>query len=142
LRAGHGRAAVREPAGAAELDRRSGLRVAARLRPRAGACAARPCACRSAGLGVAGRRHLPARRKDGERSGEATPRSRVHRGAGPRGGVDRKSTRLNSSHVSISYAVFCLKKKKTFTHTELLLLVAENRLPRTGRPLSLVRFPR
>src|SRR5207249_5927173 len=33
----------------------------------------------------------------------------------PREGVfttDRKSTRLNSSHVSISYAVFCLKKKK------------------------------
>src|SRR5439155_23498287 len=28
-------------------------------------------------------------------------------------GVDRKSTRLNSSHVAISYAVFCLKKKKT-----------------------------
>src|SRR5699024_12866891 len=27
-------------------------------------------------------------------------------------GADRKSTRLNSSHVSISYAVFCLKKKK------------------------------
>src|SRR5438067_7660673 len=27
------------------------------------------------------------------------------------GGLDRKSTRLNSSHVSISYAVFCLKKK-------------------------------
>src|SRR5699024_12169277 len=27
-------------------------------------------------------------------------------------GIDRKSTRLNSSHVSISYAVFCLKKKK------------------------------
>src|SRR5207249_6416158 len=27
------------------------------------------------------------------------------------GGGDRKSTRLNSSHVSISYAVFCLKKK-------------------------------
>src|SRR5689334_24711050 len=27
-------------------------------------------------------------------------------------GVDRKSTRLNSSHSSISYAVFCLKKKK------------------------------
>src|SRR5207249_6342554 len=26
-------------------------------------------------------------------------------------GLDRKSTRLNSSHVSISYAVFCLKKK-------------------------------
>src|SRR5207249_11955286 len=29
---------------------------------------------------------------------------------------DRKSTRLNSSHVSISYAVFCLKKKKKKTH--------------------------
>src|SRR2546422_1987898 len=29
-----------------------------------------------------------------------------------RGGVDRKSTRLNSSHGYISYAVFCLKKKK------------------------------
>src|SRR5699024_12253522 len=28
---------------------------------------------------------------------------------------DRKSTRLNSSHVSISYAVFCLKKKKIIT---------------------------
>src|SRR5699024_11709807 len=31
--------------------------------------------------------------------------------AGPESIVDRKSTRLNSSHVSISYAVFCLKKK-------------------------------
>src|SRR3712207_8305248 len=29
--------------------------------------------------------------------------------------VDRKSTRLNSSHANISYAVFCLKKKKTQT---------------------------
>src|SRR5690554_206799 len=29
--------------------------------------------------------------------------------------LDRKSTRLNSSHVRISYAVFCLKKKKTYT---------------------------
>src|SRR5437667_1206961 len=28
------------------------------------------------------------------------------------GSVDRKSTRLNSSHITISYAVFCLKKKK------------------------------
>src|SRR5690349_25020779 len=30
-------------------------------------------------------------------------------------GQDRKSTRLNSSHVEISYAVFCLKKKKKFS---------------------------
>src|SRR5690625_5884165 len=32
------------------------------------------------------------------------------------GGVDRKSTRLNSSHVAISYAVFCLKKKNYSTY--------------------------
>src|SRR3712207_7996383 len=31
--------------------------------------------------------------------------------------ADRKSTRLNSSHANISYAVFCLKKKKTFCST-------------------------
>src|SRR3712207_7674672 len=30
---------------------------------------------------------------------------------------DRKSTRLNSSHANISYAVFCLKKKKKYTAT-------------------------
>src|SRR5207249_10177754 len=34
-------------------------------------------------------------------------------GQPPRPQGDRKSTRLNSSHVSISYAVFCLKKKNT-----------------------------
>src|SRR5690606_41569967 len=33
---------------------------------------------------------------------------------GQRGDRDRKSTRLNSSHVKISYAVFCLKKKKSY----------------------------
>src|SRR5204863_7591121 len=33
--------------------------------------------------------------------------------AGAQARGDRKSTRLNSSHVEISYAVFCLKKKKT-----------------------------
>src|SRR4051794_41325644 len=33
---------------------------------------------------------------------------------GAAAGSDRKSTRLNSSHPSISYAVFCLKKKKTY----------------------------
>src|SRR3712207_8323655 len=54
----------------------------------------------------------------------ATPRSRPaarrsarsrRRGRGVRGPAahrDRKSTRLNSSHANISYAVFCLKKKK------------------------------
>src|SRR5690606_34809381 len=38
------------------------------------------------------------------RSGRGRGRARVD-------GIDRKSTRLNSSHVKISYAVFCLKKK-------------------------------
>src|SRR5437870_8289856 len=36
----------------------------------------------------------------------------------PRFARDRKSTRLNSSHVAISYAVFCLKKKKKNTTVE------------------------
>src|SRR5699024_12284529 len=46
---------------------------------------------------------------DGPRTGgpNGGPRDRSHPGE-----RDRKSTRLNSSHVSISYAVFCLKKKK------------------------------
>src|SRR6266480_2670080 len=35
------------------------------------------------------------------------------------GGLDRKSTRLNSRHMSISYAVFCLKKKKKKPHRTL-----------------------
>src|SRR3712207_8612601 len=38
---------------------------------------------------------------------EPDPAAHEHQGAG-----DRKSTRLNSSHANISYAVFCLKKKK------------------------------
>src|SRR5689334_24120664 len=52
------------------------------------------------------------------------------RAAGPRGegGPDRKSTRLNSSHSSISYAVFCLKKKN---HAGAAWLLKFER-PRTG----------
>src|SRR3712207_8166179 len=37
---------------------------------------------------------------------------------------DRKSTRLNSSHANISYAVFCLKKKKTFKYFLYLFLLS------------------
>src|SRR3712207_7650242 len=37
----------------------------------------------------------------------------VRAGVGLRQAEDRKSTRLNSSHANISYAVFCLKKKKS-----------------------------
>src|SRR3712207_8647603 len=36
---------------------------------------------------------------------------------------DRKSTRLNSSHANISYAVFCLKKKKTTTSVYLIQIL-------------------
>src|SRR5258707_11732882 len=53
--------------------------------------------------------HGPARARSDE------PQRRQPRG-GARAGyppeLDRKSTRLNSSHANISYAVFCLKKKK------------------------------
>src|SRR5699024_11775691 len=48
-------------------------------------------------------------------TGRRIPHQRAHvprRQSLPSPGTDRKSTRLNSSHVSISYAVFCLKKKK------------------------------
>src|SRR3712207_6993994 len=47
-----------------------------------------------------GEGYFPALYGARERAGEAAP-------------VDRKSTRLNSSHANISYAVFCLKKKST-----------------------------
>src|SRR5438876_3723638 len=50
------------------------------------------------------RERRPCRRRDGEGDhGVVVERRRAR---------DRKSTRLNSSHPSISYAVFCLKKKK------------------------------
>src|SRR5947209_11167286 len=39
---------------------------------------------------------------------------------------DRKSTRLNSSHANISYAVFCLKKKKNFILLLMSLLASES----------------
>src|SRR5256885_11845857 len=42
---------------------------------------------------------------NGRRCGDGSPKSQTVQ--------DRKSTRLNSSHLVISYAVFCLKKKKT-----------------------------
>src|SRR3712207_8509966 len=45
---------------------------------------------------------------------------------GPRGGRDRKSTRLNSSHANISYAVFCLKKKKIHPNSTVHLLLLHN----------------
>src|SRR6266446_9034191 len=83
--------------------RRTGERRARRVPPPAGGCAARG-GRRSLrqGSSAACSRHRPQARK------AEAPGPRRHRG----GSRDRKSTRLNSSHLVISYAVFCLKKKK------------------------------
>src|SRR5437773_9438563 len=64
--------------------------------------------------GVAG-----ARRPDRDRGARAgvVPVAVRHDHAEAVDGLDRKSTRLNSSHITISYAVFCLKKKKKTQNT-------------------------
>src|SRR3712207_6984955 len=59
--------------------------------------------------------HRPERPRDHGHDGRpraAGPRGGRLRGGRPGRSEDRKSTRLNSSHANISYAVFCLKKKK------------------------------
>src|SRR5689334_23642972 len=53
---------------------------------------------------------------------------------------DRKSTRLNSSHSSISYAVFCLKKKNEMAETETITSIILIKLIRIS--LVTVRHPR
>src|SRR2546422_7201423 len=58
-----------------------------------------------------GTRLRTGRRPDAELAGVVGPPAVCHPGA-----RDRKSTRLNSSHGYISYAVFCLKKKKNTAH--------------------------
>src|SRR3712207_7158046 len=76
-------------------------------------------------VGRGGRRGAAARElargpiqaaRPGGQGGHAHRRQRAgreRRRGRARPGLDRKSTRLNSSHANISYAVFCLKKKKT-----------------------------
>src|SRR3712207_7437713 len=64
-------------------------------------------------------------RPQGRREGRPElrgPRRRGVDGDGRLRGLDRKSTRLNSSHANISYAVFCLKKKK-IQHTVIYDLI-------------------
>src|SRR2546430_10050326 len=62
-------------------------------------------------------------RPSGTTSCARWPRCERNENAGDR---DRKSTRLNSSHSQISYAVFCLKKKKKAgVHQRVDLIVAE-----------------
>src|SRR5690606_41923611 len=56
-------------------------------------------------------RGAPSGRGRGRR-GRSRHRPQPGHGGSRRPWADRKSTRLNSSHVKISYAVFCLKKKK------------------------------
>src|SRR3712207_7933672 len=70
-----------------------------------------------AGAGAAAADH-PAAGDGGhhaDRGDPADERDREHPRHGVVAGGDRKSTRLNSSHANISYAVFCLKKKKKDT---------------------------
>src|SRR5256885_6656971 len=57
---------------------------------------------------------------------------------------DRKSTRLNSSHLVISYAVFCLKKKTKDwkDHHVFVLHTAEVDVPASSFPLPASLFPR
>src|SRR5436309_7825920 len=58
--------------------------------------------------------HFSALRQSGRGCGGGSGEAGVRKmasDAGATAGGDRKSTRLNSSHVKISYAVFCLKKK-------------------------------
>src|SRR5690625_5613246 len=59
---------------------------------------------------TAGRAGAPLVRPAPLPAAAATRRRRARRPVGMARGPDRKSTRLNSSHVAISYAVFCLKK--------------------------------
>src|SRR2546430_13504340 len=63
---------------------------------------ARPESCADGARALEAQRHVELFLSH-ERAGGATEKNRLE---------DRKSTRLNSSHSQISYAVFCLKKKK------------------------------
>src|SRR3712207_7142607 len=74
------------------------------ISPRYGVPSPSPRSCRS----PPGRRSRCRHRSLWAGGALSTPRGR-----------DRKSTRLNSSHANISYAVFCLKKKKIYTHDTL-----------------------
>src|SRR5258705_10177949 len=65
------------------------------------------------------------RRGPGDQRFASPPRPDPGGGARYNAPRDRKSTRLNSSHLGISYAVFCLKKKKKIKKTQ--LLISKNR---------------
>src|SRR3712207_6780359 len=54
--------------------------------------------------------------------------------------VDRKSTRLNSSHANISYAVFCLKKKKKIKKKDMTKIVKSNERSRTRLKIERITY--
>src|SRR3989475_8405631 len=70
-------------------------------------------------------RPAPHHDRPPDRAGSGVLRSRLERAL-----QDRKSTRLNSSHSQISYAVFCLKKKKKKSYT-----TPDERPPALAAPL-------
>src|SRR5256885_490283 len=116
----HDRGSARRGAHRARADPRHRLRRRARLVHRPAHRRGRDAGARARARHRSHRRGLAAclERGSGERcrkrSGDRLPRCAHGRGVScrlPQGG-DRKSTRLNSSHLVISYAVFCLKKKK------------------------------
>src|SRR3712207_8512570 len=80
---------------------------------------------RSPRVAVRGCRHVLADEDHPRACLRGDPRRGQHRLRVPprrRAAEDRKSTRLNSSHANISYAVFCLKKKKYNRTTSNLLI--------------------
>src|SRR3712207_7966204 len=68
--------------------------------------------CSPAGSRGTARVAVPSRRAADDPREDIVLIDRSHVVQALRSGGDRKSTRLNSSHANISYAVFCLKKKK------------------------------
>src|SRR3712207_7832557 len=70
---------------------------------------------------------IPSHPKARQLAQHGRNRDQRHDGAVPPSSQDRKSTRLNSSHANISYAVFCLKKKKN---------ILQNHIPKHSRPCS------
>src|SRR3712207_8519092 len=72
--------------------------------------------------------HQPVRRRERKMQRFKSPRSaqRFVSAHATAYNTDRKSTRLNSSHANISYAVFCLKKKKTITSPVILTAITQD----------------
>src|SRR5689334_24783748 len=69
------------------------------------------------------RRIIPRARGHGRKQREEVSHALRGTSSGPAADRDRKSTRLNSSHSSISYAVFCLKKKNTMPSLNVRIIV-------------------